>query len=224
MDRRRRGRERVSTLTLDDWAAGFEAEALAAAEATEAADRRLDADLERFPDSPTLTALAIRDEAGAVVGMGSNGASLEIAYTSGADASLIVGAERLAAVIGQPGDRGYLYRLVRLAHAVRAMNRSLAAFSGVLRTLGTVTVRLGWWAKSPTAADLDADAEALAESSHESEGDPDPPLPLDAATTSPHRPCAPPTSHQRGQLATSRRHGREPRYSKAVERTSRLID
>jgi hypothetical protein len=46
---------------------------------------------------------------------------------------------------------------------------------------------------------LDPDPEPPAADLYEAEAGHDPPRPLDAATTSPHRPCAPPTSLPRGQ-------------------------
>ena len=162
---------------------------MAAALKVDAADDRLAADLARFPESSTLSGLALRDEAGAVVGRCCPTDALGLAYDAGTDAALIVEAERLAAVIGQPGDRGYLDRAVRLAHAVRAMNRRLR-HSIEAQALGTVTVCM-------TRAGV-RDALAAAERAASSSSVPsaphahDPP-PLVAATTSPHRPCAPPS-------------------------------
>jgi hypothetical protein len=104
---------------------------------------RLTADRAEHPDSPTLTELAVLDSEGRAVGMSHRGSPLEIAYTSGAPASEIVKAERLEAQVGQPGDRGYLRRAIRLAHAIRAMNRRLSRYSGLRRSLPTVTLR-GW--------------------------------------------------------------------------------
>lgn len=101
---------------------------------------RLAEDHPGHPDSPTLTGLAVLDADGRPIGLRHHGTDLEAAYAAGAPASLIADAERLAAVIGHPGDRGYLRRAIRLQHAVRAINRRLRRYSGLRRTLGTVTV------------------------------------------------------------------------------------
>ena len=103
--------------------------------------RRLLDDLASRPDSPTLNALAERDETGAVIGIGRTYTPLEIAYAAGADAALIDEAERLIAFVGEWGDPGYVHRAARMAGALRSMNRRLARFSRIEHTLGTVTVR-----------------------------------------------------------------------------------
>jgi hypothetical protein len=159
-------------------------------------------DLARFPDSPTLNSMALRDESGAVVGMGIGSSVLEWAYFCGrADAELIVRAERLDVFIGSFGDRGHHHRAVRLSHAVHATNRRLGAHA-----LGTLTVLAP--ADRPAMAIHSLAAEStesiVSECLYEARAGHDPPPPLDAATTAPHRPCAPPTSLTRGYEWLSR--------------------
>ena len=102
---------------------------------------RLQDALDAEPDSPTLTRLAIRHPVtGAVVGMTPSFSPTEAAWSGGAPAALIVQAERLAAFIGKRGDPGYHHRAIRLQHEVRAVNRRLAIWSGIARTLPTLTV------------------------------------------------------------------------------------
>jgi len=173
--------------------ADFEAEAARAAELAEAAWQRFAADLDRYPESPTLNALAIRDDTGELVGQTAPSDGLGLAYENGADASLIVEAERPAALVGSIDDPGGRHRAVRLAHAVRAMNRRLARY-GTSHALGTVTV-VADVHRVLLAAELAARADS---SSVPSEPHAHDPPPIDAATTSPHRPCAPPTPCVRG--------------------------
>ena len=189
--------------------AAFEAEAIASAEAIEAAFERLVADLARHPESPTLNGLALRDKAGAVVGQCCPTDALGLAYDADAPAWLIVEAERLAALVGNVDDPGHRYRGLRLAHAVRAMNRRLAAYSGCHRSIGTVTVSQTSAAYAPAIALAELDAERASSALTADHGH-DPPRPLDAATTSPHRPCAPNArAQQRGhEWLSPRRHGR----------------
>lgn len=96
---------------------------------------------------------------------------------------------------------GYRQRLKEARRAgdaaeVRRWTRALRE----LRRRGAVywdrLSQLPEFAPPPRLADELADA--LAQIPHEVEAGPDPPRPLDAATTSPHRPCAPPTSLTRG--------------------------
>ena len=103
--------------------------------------RRLLDDLARFPDSPTLNAIALRDREGVVRGVSLPESPLAAAWWGGADAALIAEAERLDAFVGEWGDRGYVHRAARLNRALRSMNRRLARFSGIAHSLGTVTVR-----------------------------------------------------------------------------------
>ena len=179
------------TITLDERIAAFHAEA--EAERLAAEDRRLDTDLDRHPDSPTLAALAIRDEAGAVVGRGCADTALGLAYEAGADAALIVEAERLVARVGNLDKPGHRYLALRLTRLVCAMNRRLAAFAGVRCTIGTFSVvqRVAVLRRT-LAAVVQVTAERTVDHGH------DPPRPIDAPTTSPHRPCAPPTPTSAG--------------------------
>lgn len=109
---------------------------------------RLNDDLDAHPDCSTIEHMATRDRAtGKVVGVGYSFSPLEHAYTSGAPAELIVEAERVTAFIGERGTRGYRHRAIRMAHQVRKLNRQLARYNGLNRTLGTVTVL--WPLSSP---------------------------------------------------------------------------
>ena len=162
---------------------------MAAALKVDAADDRLAADLARFPESSTLSGLALRDEAGAVVGRCCPTDALGLAYDAGTDAALIVEDERLASLIGQPADR---HRMMarRLAHTVRAMNRRLRHWIDA-QVLGTVTVCMTTRGIAVALALAEIDAERVGSALTASYG-PAPPTPLDAKT-SPHRPCAPPS-------------------------------
>lgn len=102
--------------------------------------RRLSAALAEHPDSPTFCSMSVCDDTGGVVGMNHQGDRLGMAFEDGAPSGLIVEAERLVAHIGSPDDRGYRKRAVRLAHLVRALNARLRRYSGLRRTLDTVTV------------------------------------------------------------------------------------
>jgi hypothetical protein len=173
----------------------------------DAVDRLAD-DLDRYPDSPTLNASAIRHPStGTIVAQAIPAGPLAMAYANGADAELIVRAERLAARVGERGDRGHLYRAVRLDHAVRAMNRRLCRkVHG--QALGTVTVLAHWATPDPARSSRGAAEVESAGPIHDTRGyppdsDADPP-PLDSAMTSPHRPCAPPLSLTRGHEWLSR--------------------
>jgi hypothetical protein len=152
-------------------------------------------DLTRFPTSPTLNGMALRNGAGVVIGMSMGRTALETAYFCGAEAELVVEAERLGAFIGSFGDRGHHHRAVRLAHLVRDVNRRLG-----VRALGTLTVLAPMdWPAVALHSHIESEQESsTAECLYEARAGHDPPPPLDAASTAPHRPCAPPTSLTRG--------------------------
>jgi len=165
-------------------AAKFAAGEAKSAAQTAAALRRLVADLATFPTSPTLNAVAVRDDSGRVAGTGLPAGTLAAAYLDGAPAALVVQTERL----DRPG-RGCP---LSLAHLVRATNAALAWYlprteSGrPVRVLATVTVLLPT-SRPATAAVVDrlalidarvVLAAVLAARDH----DPDPP-PMEAAAT-----------------------------------------
>ena len=153
-------------------------------------------DLSRFPTSPTLNGVALRNGAGVVMGMSAGRTALECAYFCGAEAELVVAAERLGAFIGSFGDRGHYHRAVRFAYAVRAMNRRLG-----MRALGTLTVLapVDWPAIAIHSHIESATESSTSQCLYEARAGHDPPPPLDAATTAPHRPCAPPIPLTRGR-------------------------
>jgi hypothetical protein len=169
---------------------------------------RLNDDLNAHPECSTLDHMATRDRAtGKVVGVGYTFSPLEHAYSSGAPAELIVHAERVTAFIGERGSRGYRHRAIRMAHQVRKLNRQLARYNGLSRTLGTVTVL--WPLSSPlrrvTAARLAlAAAASAAHRATTSKAGPnappgsghDPP-PLDSATVAPLLRTGPPAPRVR---------------------------
>lgn len=180
MDRRRRGRERVSITPGQLRAAKGHA-------VTPFATLSARAEIWRTPgrgeDDPEARALAAEADAAAL-------------------AEVVAGYRRNLADARCAGD---LAEAQRWRRALRRVLRADAAHP--LRAELTELAKL-------------VTAEALAESPYEPEDDPDPPLPIDAATTSPHRPCAPPTPHQRA-MAASRQCGREP-FTRKEARASRL--
>lgn len=125
-----------------EWLAQWEADEAESARARTAELNRLQADLDAFPDSPTLNTLAHKDPTGRVIGTAfTTGSVLPMAWRNGAPAALVAEADRLTALLAR--DRpGYLRRAIRLAHRVRAVNARLRPFLDGRNALGTVTVRL----------------------------------------------------------------------------------
>lgn len=125
-----------------EWLAQWEADEAESARALMAEVNRLQADLDAFPDSPTLNALAQKDPTGRVISTAfPTGSVLPMAWRNGAPAWLIVKAERITANIGTRDTRGHLFRAIRLDAARRDLNRRLRPYLG-RNALGTVTVRL----------------------------------------------------------------------------------